>query len=300
MEVKKKKSRKDKIVIDPERGLVFDGEDELFAHFHSEIAFLEKDFESQRNPQDIPREDFRKFDRYLTLVLEDPDEIWEDDETIAGKTLYHFLGSFKRDKNKDSKENPENKAAKPPKRVKSTSETTINYIAVAYMVEEKPVFVFLHFPSRFAKTLEHYRRGELIYNKAVAEIELGAAEGDALSEGDPLAVGLYRAMLKVRADFDISENKFHEYVPLRERTIEEADEIWRSTDFQGNVLVTFFKEFLNEEHSEIDYIVVTLEDSPSNSHVLLFSFPTVDKQLVDRYRHGENLQADEVVQESSH
>ncbi|NQZ19758.1 MAG: peptidase, partial [Bdellovibrionales bacterium] len=38
----------------------------------------------------------------------------------------------------------------------------------------------------------------------------------------------------------------------------------------------------------------------TNSHALLFSFPTSDETLVDRYRHGENLQADEVIQESSH
>lgn len=32
----------------------------------------------------------------------------------------------------------------------------------------------------------------------------------------------------------------------------------------------------------------------------MFSFPTNDESLVDRYRHGENLHAEEVVQESSH
>jgi hypothetical protein len=35
-------------------------------------------------------------------------------------------------------------------------------------------------------------------------------------------------------------------------------------------------------------------------HSLLFSFPTSDTYLLDRYRQGENLQAEEVVQESSH
>ena len=50
----------------------------------------------------------------------------------------------------------------------------------------------------------------------------------------------------------------------------------------------------------IFYISVTLEDSGTNSHALLFSFPTNDESLVERYRHRENLQADEVIQESSH
>jgi hypothetical protein len=45
---------------------------------------------------------------------------------------------------------------------------------------------------------------------------------------------------------------------------------------------------------------VTIEDTPSSSHALLFSFPTTDENLIGRYRHGENMQAEEVVQEASH
>ena len=85
---------------------------------------------------------------------------------------------------------------------------------------------------------------------------------------------------------------------MRFDALEDADEIWRSSDSLGNVLVSFIKEFGDEE--EFSYIVVTVEDAPSGSHALLFSFPTRDRGLVDRYRHGENLQAEEVVQESSH
>ena len=68
----------------------------------------------------------------------------------------------------------------------------------------------------------------------------------------------------------------------------------------GNVLVSFIREFPDEADGGIHYIVVTIEDMPSNSHALLFSFPTKDENLVGRYRHGENLQAEEVVQEASH
>ena len=135
-----------------------------------------------------------------------------------------------------------------------------------------------------------------------------AVEGDALSEGDDLAVGLYRAMLTLRSEKDLEEGVFKDYEALREVTIEEPDEIWRSVDLSGNILVTFIKDFGGEDLStdlpselpEVRYIVVTIEDTPSSSHALLFSFPTTDINLVDRYRHGENLQAEEVVQEGSH
>ena len=130
---------------------------------------------------------------------------------------------------------------------------------------------------------------------------MGAVEGDSLSEGDELAVGLYRAMLKLRSESDIKESEFVNYSDLREDTIEEADEIWRAQGISGQVLVHFIREFTEAEEEDPQYyIVVTVEEGSSNSHALLFSFPTRDISLVDRYRHGENLQAEEVVQEASH
>ena len=69
----------------------------------------------------------------------------------------------------------------------------------------------------------------------------------------------------------------------------------------GNVLVTFVRQIDDHpDETNLYYLVVTLEDTPSNSHSLLFSFPTKDVSLVERYRQGENLQADEVIHESSH
>ena len=130
----------------------------------------------------------------------------------------------------------------------------------------------------------------------------GGIEGDALSEGDDLALGLYKAMLIVRSTSDIEESLFQNYAELREETIEEADEIWRNTTSNGYTLVTFIKDFSRAEEGaeHLYYMAVTLEDEGTNSHALLFSFPSNDENLVDRYRHGENLQAEEVIQESSH
>lgn len=128
------------------------------------------------------------------------------------------------------------------------------------------------------------------------------SEGDALYEGDPLACGLYKAMLRLRHPKDIEEKSFQKYLDFREITIEESDEIWRNTTAEKQTLVTFIKDFSTskEEEKYLFYLAITLEENDSNTHSLLFSFPTNDNSLVDRYRHGENLQADEVIQESSH
>ncbi len=282
-----------KIIIDEDIGLVFDSEDELYQHFQNEIQILEKDFFSSRNSvTDFPEIDFQKYEENLSDTLENPDEIWQDQQTFSGKRLMIYVKDFThfKNSNQNSNQNPD-----------QTPEESLFHIAICYVTAETPSFVYLHFPTRDRDLVKKYCRGELIYDRGEEEGFLGAVEGDALSEGDEMATGLYLAMLKLRSSVDIHEMDFQKFAHCRENTVEEADEIWRAADSKGNVLVNFIKDFSEEEeHQELWYIVVTIEDAPSNSHVLLFSFPTSDRSLVDRYRQGDNLQAEEVIQESSH
>lgn len=259
------------IIIDESAGLVFDSEEALYSHFEKEIQTLEREFFSLRRKEDIGEVEFEKYDPQLEKLLDDPDEVWEDTDTLTSQRMFIYIRNFEKD---------------------------ISHIAACYLTDSTPSFVFLHFPTKDKKLAERYRRGQMVFQRSDADVPDGSIDGDALHEGDDLAVGLYKAMLSLRGDKDISENEFLDYAEFREATLEEADEIWRSSDSLGNVLVSFIKEFGDED--EFSYVVVTVEDTPSGSHALLFSFPTRDSQLVDRYRHGENLQAEEVVQESSH
>lgn len=292
--VAKKKSKKaktktkktsEKIVIDEKNNLVFGSEEELFSHFQPVIEKLEGIFFGKKKEQDIPVEAYPDFEECLPLLLEEPLEIWRDEESIKGESIYNFIGEF------EDEEQPD--------------EDPIFYVAQAYMADEVPCFVYLHFPTRNEKLVDEYRKGQVIFDISRANHVEGAATGDALSEGDELAAGLYQAMLVVRGEKDIPEESFPEFFELREESIEEADEIWQSTDSQGNVLVSFIKEFSDIEiegmdSEELFYIAVTVEEEDSQAHALLFSFPTVDRNLVDRYRQGENLQAEEVTQQSNH
>lgn len=262
------------IVIDAEKNLIFHSEEELYDHFLPQIQALEKEFFSNRTDSDFQDKELPLYEELLAQVLEDPDEVWKDLDTINGYRVHHYIAHF------------------------LVNGDSVYYIAMVYKTGETPSFVFLHFPTRDIKLIERFRRGDLIYDRVMKEVSKGAIEGDALGEGDDLAVGLYKAMLKVRSEKDLPEEKFHDYGQHRESTIEEADEIWRTNDLDGNILVSFIKEC--EEEPDLHYIAVTIEDPSSSSHALLFSFPTKDLNLVDRYRHGENLQAEEVVQEASH
>lgn len=270
--------KQDRIIIDEGKGLEFGSEDELYKHFYKEISTLEKDFFSSRPEDDISEQDFDRYESNLSTLLENPDEIWVDKTTIKGVTFNIFIKKF----NSEDNENP------------------LYHVAIVYLTESVPSFVYLHFPSQVESFVARYRRGEKTFDRRDEKNPFGSIEGDALSEGDDFARGLYNAMMKIRSESDIKEDQFRRFSSLREETIEQPDEIWRSNDSMGNVLVSFIREFTEDTEKSMYYIVVTIEDMPSNSHALLFSFPTTDENLVSRYRHGENLQAEEVVQEASH
>lgn len=263
-------------MIDRDAGLVFSSEKELYDFFSPQIEHLESEFRSIEREGDINEDEVEDVEAELDLTLEEPAEIWHDAQTFKDFPLFHFI--------------------------RPIEEMSAFHVAVAYVnSEDEPSFVFLHFVTRNLDVVDHFRRGDLVYDRAYEEVGFGMLDGDALSEGDPLAMGLFIAMLKVRSDKDIPYDKFRALgEELREGTIENADEIWRTTDMHGNSIVTFVREFPDHEIRDLFYIAVTQEDSASQVHSLLFSFPTTDENLVDRYRHGENLQAEEVSQESSH
>jgi hypothetical protein len=266
------------IVIDEKQGLIFEDEKALHGYFEKAIIALEDQYLKIRVKDDFSDKAQIKLEKHLEETLDSPDQIWKVEGTVKDLTVHVFMKDIQ---------------------VKSQEFT---YIAICYVTEEDriPTFVLTHFPTRDLSTIQHYRSGELIYDKIFEKVVEGALEGDSLLEGDPLAVGLYLSMLKVRSEQDIPQSEFKNYFEMREPTIEDADEIWRKSDLNGNLMVVFIKEFSDHVLPDLTYLTVTIEDEKNGVHTLLFSFPTTDPTLVDRYRMGENLQAEEVTQESSH
>jgi hypothetical protein len=271
---KTERSYAEKIIIDEKNKLIFKSEEDVLKHFDKHIQKFENEFLALRPKGDYSDEQAAKLESHLDITLESPDEVWVDD-SVKGVPLHIYI-----------------------KKIESPDEE-FYYIALTYVAGDIPTFVFLHFPTKSVKVVDKYRRGEPNMDRYANEVENGCVEGDALSEGDDLAVGLFKAMMVLRQDNDLSSDEFRDYADLREGSIEEPDEIWRNNDLEGNTLVNFIKDF-SANGETLFYVVVTLEDSSSNSHALLFSFPTEDESLVERYRHGENMHAEEVVQESSH
>jgi hypothetical protein len=270
------KENPNQLVIDKEKKLIFQTEEELFAYFKPAIQKAESEYLSLLDKDDLTEEVQEELSMYLDDTLDDPDFVWQDEVTESNIPLHYYIKGFDQDEG-------------------------FYYIAIAYVDSNNlPTFVLFHFATRDEELIKNYERGELIYDKEFEMIKPGAIDGDALSDGEPFAMGLYSAMLKIRADGDIPQEKFADFASYREETIESADEIWKKTDMDGNILVVFIKEVSDPNLGEIHYIAITLEEPTNQVHALLFSFPTSDENLVDRYRQGENLQAEEVSQESSH
>lgn len=269
---------KDLIVIDESKGLIFENEDALYGYFKSAIEQVESSIEKEREDSDFSDEEQKKFEKYLDQVLDEPDQIWHDDSLGTEFPLYYFIKRIEKQK------------------------TSFEYIAICYMNQEDhvPTFVLSHFATKSPILTKKYRKKELIYDVAIENVRDASIDGDALGDGDELALGLFQSMMVLRSEKDILQSDFAKFGDLREECIEHPDEIWKKTDTEGHGLVTFIKEFSEHSTKDLYYVAVTLEDPQSQVHSLLFSFPSTDESLVDRYRQGENLQAEEVVQESSH
>ncbi|RYZ89776.1 MAG: peptidase, partial [Proteobacteria bacterium] len=239
---KKSTPEKEFIVVDEAAGLIFENEADLFGYFADSIQALEDEYQALRSEEDYNDEEQLDLGNYLETTLDEPDEVWQDTETFEDMEIHHFIRTF------------------------DVGGVVFHYIAVAYVTPDDsyPSFVFIHFPTKDSRLQQNYQRGEIIFDKKYEYVRDGAIEGDALGEGDPLSMGLYTAMMKVRGEKDIVQEKFQEYSELREDTIESADEIWRKNDMDGNILVTFIREYPDHDTKDLSYVVVTQEDSTTN------------------------------------
>ncbi len=278
---KKAENFKDKnlIVIDEAQGLIFENEKTLFGYFSNQIQYLEsKYFKNFNSKIDYSNAELEEREHHLESTLDDPDEIWVDTETFPDMTLYTLVKDFEK------------------------GDDVFSYVACVYLNSEEkyPTFVFVQFATRDSELLESFREKEIIYHRKLEAIQFAAIDGDSLLEGDYLAIGLLESMMKVRSDKDIGPDDFQKYSEFRDQVINEPDEIWRKVGSDGQVLVTFISDVSENSISDLHYVVVTEEDQNTQVHSLLFSFPTIDDALLDRYRQGENLEAEEVSTESSH
>lgn len=275
----KKFKEKELIIIDEKKGLIFENEKTLFGYFSNIIRFFEDRYLKNYDfKNDLTKEEVIDHELWLETTLDDPDEIWVNNESFDDTSVYTLIKEIK------------------------DGEEEFNYVAVVYLNSDEnyPTFVFFHFATIDSELTEIFRDREIIYHRKLESVQFAALDGDSLLEGDYLSIGLLESMIKLRSEKDIPTDEFKKYAHLRDETINNPDEIWRQVSSEGYIMVNFIKEFSDASPKDLHYVVVTEEEPESQVQSLLFSFPTTDVHLLDRYRQGENLDAEEVSTESSH
>lgn len=269
-----------RIVIDEDLGLKFSNEKELFHFFDPMIEKITSWVADEVGDKEVTLDAINDLEERVNLTLEEPDEVWMFEEEHSARSGRLPIFVF----------------------IKHQEDIGCYHLVFAHLnSQDEPTFIYYHLFVSRSSHLEPFKKGRMVYSHNFEQVAFGMLDGDLLSEGDELAVGLFSAMLKLRSPQDIPPEKFQELgEECRDLTVESADEIWRDQDPQGNVLVTFIRSFPDHEISDLFYVVVTKMDPVTQVHSLLFSFPTCDEQLVDRYRHGENLDAEVTNQESAH
>ena len=86
------------IIIDAKRDWVFSSEDEVVEFFHPLIDQLRDEFTGLHQDEDFDLQKFGAPDVYLESTMVQPDEVWEDTESIPGTPIHVFMKSFEKKK----------------------------------------------------------------------------------------------------------------------------------------------------------------------------------------------------------
>jgi hypothetical protein len=247
------------LLIDDHNDLIFCDENCVREFFEAEIDALEVEMESIRTPGDIPLPEFPQYEHFLPLLLNQPDEVWEVQTNEEQAPLSFYIGEF------------------------FYNNDTIYYVAAVYRADDRPSFVYMHFPTKDINLADQYRRGEMIFGSENAD----EVFEDEITESN-ISIELYNEMLEYRSEADIDPEDFTAYGDLKLSTVEHPEEIWRRIDDSGNTFIVYIAQY-QRENENIGYVVVAVEDEISDSAIPVFGFPTIDQKLLDRFRTGEMI-----------
>jgi len=152
--------------------------------------------------------------------------------------------------------------------------------------EDEPTYIILSFPTRDKKLAEEFRRGQKLERKddddEAAEPEVSSVLADDFLSRQGNAIE--EEMLRHRDATDIPQKEFEEYVHLVDQTIENPDEVWELQDEGDNPILTL----IGQHDENLHYVVICTIDQNQGqeSWRVIYSFPTRDVSLVQRYRRG--------------
>ena len=91
----------EEIIIDKENNLIFKSEEEVLTYFAKPIQQLENEFLKLRADEDFSDDESLEKEDELEDLLQSPDEVWEDQDSVKSTTVYNFIKAFQDEENDD-------------------------------------------------------------------------------------------------------------------------------------------------------------------------------------------------------
>ena len=273
------------LFVEVEVGRAFCSERCIMEHFSTEVDRLESEYLRRVMPDDLNAEEREDLSHLRWMVMENPHEVWRE-KTLDGDFRHTLISQF------------------------DYNGQVIWCVCLTLFLDTGPSFIFLSFVSRQSELVEQYRRGELVGELAAKDkdfgIQVAGRSSVVLSEKEARALSheptdrlaepwtedeIFRARLAYeRAEDDIPHEEFDDFDDCIEPTLSEPDEVWSTVPGKGKGgdlhLYHFIRKF-DDYSTDVWYVVVARETDNEEEIEIMDAFPTIDRDLVDRYRCGE-------------
>jgi len=218
---------------------------------------------------------------YMESVLSRPKQIWKMTNDL-GEVFYSFIGEFKE--------------------AKTNFQNTFYLIIICSVYDAKASFIFSATATKDRNVLKEFQFGDAIADPQsfVAEVPR-VSEKPAGTDIAPEAMEFLESkkssylaeLMEERSVADIPFEKFPLYEDYFDLTLENPDEVYHTKDTDGDEVFTYIKA---HEHSGVSFyyfiLLVKIDSrwSPEQDTLLpIVSFPTVDGEIYNNYRQGEQL-----------
>lgn len=218
---------------------------------------------------------------YMESVLSRPTQIWKLANEL-GEELYAFIGEFKE--------------------AQTNFQNTFYLIILCSVYDSKASFIFSVTATKDRNLLQEYQIGEAIPDPKTFISETPSLETKSELDIAPEAIEMIESkksvylaqLLEERSVADIPFEKFSLYEDYFDITLENPDEVYMRRDSEGDEIYTYIKAHEQDGVSFYYFILLLKIDSrwapAPNTLLPIVSFPTVDGDIYNQYREGEQLE----------
>jgi hypothetical protein len=271
----------------------FCGETCILEFYRPYMEAFEQEEASFRSMLGLPAEEVTieilALDKYLSLTLEQPGEIWEF-ETAINQHFYTHILSFQHGE-----------------------EVYYKVLMTAY-IEGSPSFVYYRLVTQSKELVDMYRRE---FQVEISEVEvIGQHRNSALAgELDEVSDGLNQEQLSLASDLieeielkkssllaqmltnrsvgDIELEEFPSYDEYLEQTLQDPDEVYEFEDEAGDLLHTCIKSY-QIGNVPFFYILLAMPyksktESGESALIPILGFPSIDNELYPKYAIGKRV-----------